>query len=69
MKDIIDSLIVISMRHNYSDFVKLYGYDSANEKLQRLFGDAWLAHKEDVWQWYDAGEVQETLVVTYKGGA
>jgi len=63
MKDVIDSLIVSSLRHNYSEFVRLYGYDKANEKLHNLFGDTWLTHREDIWVWYDAGEVHTTTVV------
>mgnify|MGYP003642452163 CR=1 FL=1 len=68
MNNLIESLTVISMRHNYSEFVDLYGYEIANEKLFGLFGQAWTDNKQDVWQWYDQGEMQTTLVLDMTGG-
>ena len=65
MNELVESLIVSSMRHNYAEFVRLYGYDLANEKLQKLFGETWTKHKEDIWVWYDEDEIHETFIVDF----
>ena len=68
MNDIIDTLMLSSLKHNYVEFVELYGFEEANKKLHNLFGETWLQHKELVWQWYDTDRPHITVV--YKiGGA
>ena len=43
----------IAIKHNYVDFVELYGFDLADKKLESLFGNRWHQHKQVVWQWND----------------
>ena len=62
MNNVIDSLMLSSLRHNYVEFVELYGYEHANEKLGNLFGYAWLTYREQGWQWYDTDRQHTTEV-------
>lgn len=62
MSNILDSLMLSSLKHNYVEFVEEYGYELANEKLGRLFGDVWHIHKQHVWQWYDTDRKHTTEV-------
>jgi len=66
MKDLISSLTLSSIKHNYVEFVEEYGYELANEKLSGLFGDIWDTHKEEVWQWYDTDRKSQTEIWTAK---
>ncbi len=50
---ILNSLNMSCIKHNYPEFVKEFGYKSADERLERLFGQSWLQCRELVWQWYD----------------
>jgi len=50
---ILNSLTMSCIKHNYPEFVKEFGYKSADERLERLFGQSWLQCRELVWQWYD----------------
>lgn len=52
-ENLVDSLIVKSMEYNYVEFVDLYGFEKADQSMARIFGDAWEANKEQIWQWYD----------------
>lgn len=51
--DVVDSLMLSSLKHNYKEFVEEWGYDKANTNMHELFGEAWLNHRHHVWQWYD----------------
>lgn len=53
MNNIVDSLMLSSLKHNYKKFVKEYGYVEADRKLHNLFGEAWLNNRKNVWQWFD----------------
>tara|TARA_Y100000592_G_scaffold98824_1_gene172964 strand:- start:1687 stop:1896 length:210 start_codon:yes stop_codon:yes gene_type:complete len=52
-RDVVGSLMLSSLKHNYVEFVDEWGYDRANQYLHELFGEAWLNNREVVWQWYD----------------
>lgn len=62
MDNLIDSLIVSSMKHNYVEFVEARGYDRANVAMHNLFGEAWLNNRERIWQWYDTDKSTATEI-------
>ena len=49
----IDSLTLSSMKSNYPEFVSDRGYDAANVAMGNVYGDVWLTHQHEVWQWFD----------------
>lgn len=51
--DIMDSLLLSSLRANFLDMVTSYGIEEANVRMSRLFKDSWESRKEIVWQWFD----------------
>ena len=51
--EILSSLTLSSIKHNYPEFVQEFGYDGANRGMEKLFGNIWLKYRELVWQWYD----------------
>lgn len=51
--DIMNSLVMQSLKTNYVEFVEAWGYEQANENLTNLFGDVWKKRRQLVWQWYD----------------
>ena len=53
MKNLVDNLVTSTLRANYARFVENFGYDEADRKMTALFGDAYYANRQDVWQWYD----------------
>ena len=61
--DIIEQLMIQTYKHNYSLFVKKYGYDRANKLLDMAFGDSWKEHKEMIWQWYDTDRKNTTIEI------
>lgn len=59
--DILDTLTVANMKHNYPQFVDYYGYDRADERMEACYGDAWVKHRENIWQWFDQ-DYQEAVL-------
>ena len=59
MNNVIDSLMLSSLKHNYIEFVEEWGFAEADLRLHGLFGEVWLNNRENVWQWFDK---------EYKGG-
>ncbi len=53
---IMDTLTLSSMKANYPEFVESKGYEGANLAMETVYGDAWIAHRNDIWQWFDEGE-------------
>ena len=51
-----DTLTLSSMKANYPEFVESKGYEGANLAMETVYGDAWIAHRNDIWQWFDEGE-------------
>lgn len=51
--DLMDELLLSSLRANYLDFVLEYGDRVASSKMGNLFSEGWEKHKESVWQWWD----------------
>jgi hypothetical protein len=51
--DIMECLLVSSLRANFLDMVISYGIEEANLKMPRLFKETWESRKEVVWQWFD----------------
>ena len=62
MDNLVDNLVLSSLKHNYVEFVKRWGFDEANSKLHNLFGEVWLNNREQIWQWYDQGQVHTTYI-------
>ena len=48
MNNVIDSLMLSSLKHNYIEFVEEWGYEEANNRLHGLFGETWLNNREQV---------------------
>ena len=59
--NMVDTLMIQSMKHNYCELVECYGYDKANESLEKLFGSLWNENKEMIWQWYDTDRKHTTI--------
>jgi len=57
--DIVGSLTMSCMKHNYIEFVAEWGYDKANDAMANLFGSTWSKAKEQIWQWYDTEYTRE----------
>tara|TARA_R110000823_G_scaffold52680_1_gene130193 strand:+ start:309 stop:548 length:240 start_codon:yes stop_codon:yes gene_type:complete len=51
--DLMDSLLVSSLKANFLDMVVSYGIEEANVRMPRLFKESWESRKEVVWQWFD----------------
>jgi hypothetical protein len=51
--ELMDSLVLSSMRANYLDFVQVYGCELASERMEALYKETWKKHREVVWQWFD----------------
>jgi hypothetical protein len=64
--DVIEQLMIKSLKHNYSEFVKKYGYDRANELLDMAFGSLWKEHQEMIWQWYDTDKSNAPIIADIK---
>ena len=47
------SLTLINMKYNYPDFVKEHGHDEADVRMERLYGQHWITHREHLWFWFD----------------
>lgn len=58
---IINSLTLSCIKHNYPEFVREFGYEDADKRMESLFGTAWNDCKELVWQWHDytTGQVRD----------
>ena len=53
MNNVIDSIMLGDLKHNYAAFVDRWGFEEADFRLHRLFGEVWLNNREIVWQWFD----------------
>lgn len=51
--DLVDSLTLSCIRHNFVEFVEAYGYTLAVIKIAELFGSQWDKCALEVMQWYD----------------
>lgn len=51
--DLVSSLTMSCMKHNYIEFVDSWGYEKANQAMQDLFGSTWGKAQQEIWQWYD----------------
>jgi len=51
--EVMDSLVVSSLKANYLDFVQVYGCDLASDRMEAMFKNSWMKHRELVWQWFD----------------
>lgn len=51
--DILDTLTVDCMKHNYPLFIEHFGYEEADDHMANCFGAAWGKHCEYIWQWFD----------------
>ena len=59
--DIVSTLTLNCIKHNFIEFVDEYGYELGVQKIAELFGDQWDKCKLEVMQWYDL----EILGVNY----
>ncbi len=53
MNNLVDSLVLSSMKTNFVRFIEIYGYDEADRKMASLFGDAYKWKQHELWQWFD----------------
>lgn len=51
--DLFDQLLLNCIKHNYMEFADEGDFRAADSAMERLFGEAWEAHKEEVWLWFD----------------
>ena len=51
--DLMESLLLSSLKANFVDMVVGYGIEEANVRMPRLFKESWESRKEIVWQWFD----------------
>lgn len=53
-EDIVNNLMVRSMKRHYADFVLNHGHSEANIKMGRLFGaDMWEPNKAEINRWLE----------------
>jgi hypothetical protein len=59
--ELMDSLLLSSLKANFLDMVVSYGIEEANVRMPRLFKESWESRKEIVWQWFDIeiGELRD----------
>lgn len=63
MKNLVDSLMMSSMKKNYADFVWHFGFEDADRRMGTLFGELFWENKETIWQWYDNESVFKEDIV------
>ena len=54
--NVIDGLMLESLKHNYVSFVNEWGYTKGESKLHGLFGDVWLVNRQAVLEWFGEEE-------------
>lgn len=51
--EIINSLTLSCIKHNYREFVVEFGFRDADRRMEMLFGNTWNDCKQLIWQWHD----------------
>ena len=54
--NVIDGLMLESLKHNYVSFVDEWGFTEGESRLHSLFGDVWLVNRDSVFEWFGEKE-------------
>lgn len=66
--NILDNMIVGSMRKTYADAVSYFGFGEADKVMSQKYGELYWSNKEEIWQWYDDNsKFDEDIVCINRG--
>lgn len=51
--DLKNDLFLINMKANFPEFVDAYGFEEADRRMERLYGQTFTDQRNHIHQWYD----------------